>query len=73
MAEINESTGEYLEKLALISEGIDVLHGGKKAIVFELNKDEFIKVRDLLKTVPEDKTEFKIDISGIEFIYLLSE
>lgn len=27
MAEINESTGEYLEKLALISEGIDVLHG----------------------------------------------
>ena len=73
MEENNEGVGEYLEKLALISEGIDALHMGKKAIVFELNKDEFIKIRDLLKTVPENKTEFKIDISGIEFIYLLSE
>lgn len=73
MEENNESVGGYLEKLALISEGIDVLHEGKKAIVFELKKDDFIKVRDSFKTVPEDKTEFKIDISGIEFIYLLSE
>ena len=52
----------------LISEGIDVLHTGKKAVVFQLNREEFIKVRDLLKTVGDDKTEFKIDISGIEFI-----
>lgn len=73
MEENTESVGGYLEKLALISEGIDVIHSGKKALIFELKKDEFIKVRDLLKTVPEDKTEFKIDISGVEFIYLLSE
>jgi len=73
MEENIESIDGYLEKLALISEGIDALHGGKKAIVFELNKDEFIKVRDSLKTIGEDKTEFKIDISGIEFIFLLSE
>jgi hypothetical protein len=73
MEETAEGVDRYLEKLALISEGIDVLHEGKKAIVFELNRDEFIKLRDSLKTVGEDKTEFKIDISGIEFIYLLNE
>lgn len=73
MEENTEGVGDYLEKLALISEGIDVIHQGKKAVVFDLNKEEFIKVRDLLKTVPQDKTEFKIDISGVEFIYLLNE
>jgi hypothetical protein len=68
-----ESVDEYLERLALISEGIDVIHSGKKAIVFDLKKEEFIKIRDMLKGIPEDKNQFKIDISGIEFIYLLNE
>jgi len=73
MEENQEGFNGYLERLALICEGIDVLHAGKKAVVFQLNRDEFLQVRDSLKSVGDDKTEFKIDISGIEFIYLLSE
>jgi hypothetical protein len=73
MAENQESVNEYLEKLALIAEGIDQIHPGGKAIVFDLPKEEFIKIRDLLKNISEDKDKFKIDISGVEFIYLLNE
>mgnify|MGYP003349601188 CR=1 FL=1 len=73
MDEIKESFDGYLEKLALLAQGIDELHSGKKAIIFDLKKDDFIKVRDLMKGIAEDKEQFKIDISGVEFIYLLSE
>jgi DNA gyrase/topoisomerase IV subunit B len=73
MAENKEGFDEHLEKLALISEAIDEIHAGKKAVVFQLKNEEFLKVRDSLSGVPTDKTEFKIDISGIEFIYLLDE
>lgn len=73
MEENIEKFDEYLEKLALISVAIDELHLGKKAVVFELKKEDFLKVRDSLKNIESDKTQFKIDISGIEFIYLLDE
>jgi hypothetical protein len=73
MAENKEGVDQYLEKLALIAEGIDQVHIGSKAIIFDLSKEEFIKVRDLLKNISEDKDRFKIDISGVEFIYLLNE
>jgi hypothetical protein len=73
MGENQESFDGYLEKLALISEGIDELYSGKKTIVFELNREEFVKMRNILKGGDEDKDRFKIDISGIEFIYLLDE
>ena len=73
MEQNQESFDGYLEKLALISEGIDALHLGKKAIVFDLEREEFLKVRNVLKNVPEDKEQFKIDISGVEFIYLLNK
>ena len=73
MDENQESIDGYLEKLALIAQGIDELHIGKKAIVFDLKKEDFIKVRDTIKGIAEDKDRFKIDISGVEFIYLLNE
>lgn len=73
MEENQESIDGYLEKLALISESLDILHGGKKAVVFDLEIEEFIKTRDSFKNIPEDKEQFKVDISGVEFIYLLSK
>jgi len=73
MAENQESTDEYLERLALLAEGLDQIHFGSKAVIFDLKKEEFIKIRDLLKNISEDKDKFKLDISGIEFIYLLNE
>jgi hypothetical protein len=73
MAKIEESIDGYLEKLALITSGLDEVHSGKKAIVFDLSKEEFLGLRDKLKNIPEDKDKFKIDISGIEIIYLMNE
>jgi hypothetical protein len=73
MAENQEGINEYLEKLALLAEGLDQMHIGSKAIIFDMPKEEFIKTRDLVKNISEDKDKFKIDISGVEFIYLLNE
>jgi hypothetical protein len=73
MAENQKSFDGYLEKLALISEGIDELYGGKKTVVFQLDREEFVRMRNILKGANEDQDSFKVDISGIEFIYLLDE
>jgi hypothetical protein len=73
MAENKENFDGYLEKLAMIADAVDDLYIGKKTIVFELNREEFVKMRNILKTANEDQDQFKIDISGIEFIYLLNE
>jgi hypothetical protein len=73
MAETEESFDGYLEKLALLCEAFDELHEGKKVVVFEVNRENFVKLRNGLKNVGDDKNEFKIDISGVEFIYLLNE
>jgi hypothetical protein len=73
MAENQDGFDGYLEKLAVICDAIDELHQGKKIIVFELDRENFVKIRKELKTVGDDKDEFKIDISGNEFIYLLNE
>jgi hypothetical protein len=73
LAENKENFDGYLEKLALISEAVDDLYDGKKTIVFELKREEFVKMRNLLNGAKENQNEFSIDISGIQFIYLLDE
>lgn len=73
MEQVEKSFDGYLEKLALISEAIDELYDGKKTLVFELKRPEFVKMRNILTGAEENKDSFKIDISGIEFIYLLDE
>lgn len=73
MAEDKESFDGYLEKLALIADAVDDLYQGRKTLIFELKRDEFIRMRDILKGANENQEQFKIDISGIEFIYLLDE
>ena len=74
MEENKESLG-YLNKLALISESLDNLHSGKKIVVFDLNETEFELVKDVItpKEISQDNTNFKIEISGNEFLFLLSE
>lgn len=73
MAKNKESFDGYLEKLALIADAVDILYDGRKTIIFELKRDEFVKMRNILKGANENQEQFKIDISGIEFIYLLDE
>lgn len=70
MAENKEGINALIEKLALISEGLsETFPQGKSVVVFSLNQKEF----DFVKTQVGDLSsteQFKIDISGIEFIFL---
>jgi len=61
------------DKIETDRKKVELLYEGKKGVVFQLNRNEFVKMRSVLKGADEDKEQFKIDISGVEFIYLLDE
>lgn len=73
MAKTKEGVNGIIEKLALVSENVgDMFPNGKSVVVYSLNKSDF----DLVKTQINDfssNNQFKIDISGIEFIFLRDE
>jgi len=73
MAE-NQKNVELLNRLALLTEGAQELVKGKVSIVFELKREQFnqyyLQFED---SIDENKTQFKVDISGTDFIFLLDE
>jgi hypothetical protein len=74
MAENQKSIDGIIEKLAIIAEASDELFpDGRKAMVFELKLNDFKKVQNNFRQVDHSHKQFKIDISGIEFIFLLDE
>lgn len=66
----NEGNG-ILTKLALICDALQNIHKAKGTIVFEVEEDEFIQLKNELKINKDDKS-FKLDISGTEVIYILN-
>jgi hypothetical protein len=63
-----------IERMALISDAIDNLFvNGRKVIVIELNKVDFEETKKQFKNVNLSLNQFKIDISGVEFIFILDE
>lgn len=74
MAENQTSIDGIIEKLALLSDAAESLFpNGKMVVVFELKENDFKKVQDNFRQVDKTNKQFKIDISGIEFIFLLDE
>lgn len=74
MAETKTSIDGIIEKLAIISEATDELFpDGRKAVVFELKLSDFKRVQNNFRQVDHGHKQFKIDISGVEFIFLLDE
>jgi hypothetical protein len=74
MAENQKSIDGIIEKLALIADATDSLFpNGRKAVAFELKKPEYKKVQNNFRDIDRLHKQFKIDISGIEFIFLLDE
>jgi hypothetical protein len=74
MGENQKSVDGIIEKLAMVSDAMDDLFPtGRKAVVFELKPDDFKKVQSNFREVDSAHKQFKIDISGIEFIFLLDE
>ena len=71
MAEDKKSIDGVIEKLALISDAVDSLFPeGKSAVVFQLKNEEFKKVQNNFREIDKNHKQFKIDISGVEFIFL---
>jgi hypothetical protein len=71
MEENNKSIDGIVERLALIVEATDSLFPeGKMAVVFQLNEIDFKRVQDNFREVDRGHKQFKIDISGTEFIFL---
>lgn len=73
MAE-NKSIDGIIEKLALVADGLQTLFpDGTMAIAMELNYDDYKKVQKNFRDVDRDFTQFKIDMSGVEFMFLLKD
>ena len=71
MEENSKSIDGIVEKLALIVDATDDLFPeGKMAVVFQLNETDFKRVQDNFREIDRGHKEFKIDISGTEFIFL---
>ena len=71
MEENYKSVDGIIEKLALISDAVDSLFPeGKSAVVFQLKTEDFKKFQNNCREVDKNHKQFKIDISGIEFIFL---
>ena len=73
MAE-NKKDVQFLEKMALVTDAVQNLFDGKCSIVFELPRNEYVRVINHFEPNPEpDKKQFKVEISGTDFIFLLDE
>lgn len=71
MEENYKSIDGVIDKLALVSDALESLFpNGKSAVVFQLNTEDFKKVQNNFRDVDRNHKQFKIDISGIEFIFL---
>ena len=74
MGENQKSVNGIIEKLALIADGLEELFpDGTIAVALELKDTELKKVRKNFRTIDHSHKQFKIDLSGVEFMFLLNE
>lgn len=72
MAETKENVVGIMEKLALISDATQSLFpNSKSAIVYELQEKDFKEVIGHFREIDRGHKKFKIDISGVEIIFIL--
>jgi hypothetical protein len=73
MAE-NKKSPEFLKKLAVLTDEIQNTFDSKATLVLELKENDFRRVILEFEDVPDpNQKQFKIDISGMDFIFLLDE
>lgn len=74
MAETDKSIDGIIEKLALVADGLQTLFpDGVMAVAMELKYDDYKKVQKNFRDVDRDFKQFKIDMSGVEFMFLLKD
>jgi hypothetical protein len=73
MAKTKEGVNGLMQKLAQISDDLStVFPNGKSVVVFSLNETDFNNTKLQVDNFG-NMNQFKIDISGIEFIFLKDE
>lgn len=74
MEENTKSIDGVIEKLAMISDGLESLFPtGKIAVALELNKNDFKKVQKNFREVDHNHKQFMIELSNVQFMFLLGE
>jgi hypothetical protein len=71
MEQIKENTGNELEKIALICDGLQQLYpSGKHAIIFELENNDYKKIQTNFREIDKIYKRFQIDLSGVECVFI---
>ncbi len=71
MAENSKDTNRLMEKFALLADAIENMYpNGKGVVVFELKENDFDETQKELLIPSQVGPQFKVDISGTEFIFL---
>lgn len=74
MEKNNKGVNGLIEKLAILSEEVrNVFPTGKSVVVYSLDDKDFNFVKAQVGNFDGTTTQFKIDISGMEFIFLKDE
>ncbi len=72
--EENKENTEFLNKLALITDAAQDMFRGKMSVIFELKEMEYRYANSIFeKNYNPEQKQFKVDISGTDFIFLLDE
>jgi hypothetical protein len=73
MAE-NQKSVELLTKLALLTEAAQETINGKVSIIYEVERKDFFELySNFEQNLDANKKQFKVEISGTDFIFLLDE
>jgi hypothetical protein len=74
MEKIKDNVNGVLQKFALVADSLyEVFPNGKSVVVFSLNREDFDFMKAQVNNFNKGETQFKVDISGIEFIFLKDE
>jgi hypothetical protein len=74
MEQNKEGVNGIIQKFAMLSEGLaEMFPNGKSVVVFSLNNEDFNFTKAQVNDFSQDTKQFKIDISGVEFIFLRDE
>jgi hypothetical protein len=73
MAE-NKKSPEFLKKLAVLTDEVEKTINGKTTLVIELQENEYRKIILEFEDIPDpNQKQFKVEISGMDFIFILDE
>jgi len=71
MEENKESVIGVIEKLALVTDGLqNIFPDGKVICVYELDDEDFKQVQENFRKIDHSHKRFSIDISGIEHVFI---